>query len=333
MLACLLCLCAHARAADAANTVTVLLAGDMMFDRGVHAQMQRHGGDYIFSGITDLLHSADFVAGNLECPLTDADDPRQARVVFRCEPSAAALMADAGFHAVTLANNHILDQGAAGVEDTLKHLADAGLGAAGTSLEPWIQEINGVRVGLLAFVTPDVAGDLPEGPGPVVATEQVVTDAVTAARQNCDVLIVSFHWGREYKPTPIPAQRDLARAAAHAGADLIFGHHPHVLQPVEMIPIDCRAGTPIPAAATNSSQTSNGGNRRSRPTTKKCPDVPVIYSLGNFVFDQREPERNRGAMVRAVFSKGGIEELSLLPVAIERCRPAPAPNIKPLDLF
>lgn len=260
----------------------------MHFDRGVRAAMRRYGGDYVFANVADTLRAADLAIGNLECPITDRNSPRHARVVFRCDPAAAQLMADAGIDAVSIANNHIFDQGEAGLLDTITNLQNAGMGAAGAGLvpeaamQPWTAERNGIRFCFLAFAEPFLVS----APGAASATVENVTRAVADAARQCDIVIVSFHWGLEFSHFAAQEQKALARAAADAGADLVFGHHPHVLQPHETI------GKTLAA-----------------------------YSLGNFVFDPRVTDSNESVILSATFSKQGLESYKFIPVVIENDRP------------
>lgn len=284
----LLITCMRSSAIAQEPTATVLLFGDMHFDRGVRAAMLRYGNDYVFENVADTLRAADLAIGNLECPVTDRNSPRHARVVFRCDPAAAKIMADAGIDAVSIANNHIFDQGEQGLADTITNLTAAGVGAAGAGLtpeqamRPWKAECNGIRFCLLAFAEPFLIA----APGAAPATEENVTRAVADAARQCDIVIVSFHWGLEFSSFATQDQKALARAAVDAGADLVFGHHPHVLQPHETI-----------------------------------NHTLVAYSLGNFVFDPRVTDSNESVILSATFSKQGLESYEFIPVAIENARP------------
>lgn len=294
-IACLCGACAYAQE-EPARAFTLAAVGDILFDRGVRAEIERHGADSIFSEVAGVLSGADAAVGNLECPLTHRHEPRPMRFVFRCDPVHAATLASAGFDAVTLANNHILDQGRGGVLDTIAHLRAAGVQPVGAgpdavaARQPVIIERNGVRAALLAFVDMPIEGAPPleDRPGPAMAAgADTVRDAVRGARELADVVVVFFHWGVEFSGRPVRAQRELARAAADAGAALIIGHHPHALQPWERM----------------------GG-------------ALVAYSLGNFVFDQgARPRASQSAILLATLTPQGVADFEFLPVSIVNARP------------
>lgn len=289
----------RAAPADETRSVTLAAVGDILFDRGVREEIERRGADTVFAEVRAILSSADIAAGNLECPLTDRHEPRPMRYVFRCDPARAATLAAAGFDAVTLANNHILDQGRGGLLDTIEHLHAAGVTPVGAgpdavaARQPVIVERNGMRLALLAFLDMPIEGAvyLEDMPGPATAgSADAVREAVRDAREQADAVVVFFHWGVEFSARPARAQRELARAAADAGASLVIGHHPHVLQPWE-----------------------------------RMGDTLVVYSLGNFVFDQgSRPSASQSAILLATLTSQGVEHFEFVPVSIINTRPYPA---------
>lgn len=247
--------------------VTVCAVGDVMLARGVGRQIERAGAPSLLKRARPLLHG-DIVLGNLECCL--CDKPLVTKHRHRLRASPWSVQALEGFTHLTLANNHAEDCGAAGLLDTVQCLEKAGIGWADCR-NPAVAVDK--RFTLLAF-------DAAKSPAAEMARQ--VRAATTP------IVIVSIHWGIEYDHHPTPAQRKLASELAAAGADLIVGHGPHVLQPVE------RLGESL-----------------------------VAYSLGNFVFDDCRPGPSLTAVLRCLLAPDGPREVRLIPMKIERCSPRP----------
>jgi hypothetical protein len=170
---------------------------------------------------------------NLESPLTNRG-PVGTKSVHLISPVEHAIaMKDAGIVAVHIANNHMLDAGLAGLEDTLKALSEVGIHPIGRldkdgKSSPALMEVDSIRttiIGYGEYCTPPLAG----------IDVEAMRARVSELRPECDRLVVSLHWGIEYVDRPSPAQRRIARALIYAGADLIVGHHPHVASGVERI--------------------------------------------------------------------------------------------------
>jgi hypothetical protein len=263
---------------------TLLAVGDVMLGRGVRAEPDP------FAGVAGWLHTADLILGNFEGVIADLDSGSPPPGYdLRMPETAAAQLRAAGFDVVGLANNHSLDLGPAGLEHTTAQLTAAGLTVIGarsdraTAAQPTIHTINEIRLALLAFnAVPDPVGqDAILLPGWTRADWDLETAVatVTAARTQADAVIVSIHWGYEYQRRADPAQRRMAEALLEAGADLIVGHHPHIVQ-----------------------ETAVQSGRF------------VAYSLGNFVFDQGQGDTGQGLALRAVFDAGGLLGVQALPV-------------------
>ena len=244
-------------AVAAPRRVTVGLVGDLMFARDVVTLMQLNGSGYPFERVMPLVTEIDLLVGNLEGTFTDRGQRLDKYYTFRAPPELAVALRDAGFDAVSLANNHAVDFGPVGLADTRQALDAVGVGHFGAgddaaaATRPLVVEAGGLRIALLGFsaVRSSVfAGN--SAPGVARASVDSVRAAVSAASRVADFVVVTLHFGREYAPLPTAEQRLLARAAADAGAALVAGHHTHVLQPWE------RRG-----------------------------DAVILYGLGNFVFD------------------------------------------------
>jgi len=294
----------HPHPARANGEITIAAVGDILLDRGVAREMAAHGWAAPFRGTAGILRSADIATGNLECPLADRAEKVVKPFCFRARPASAAALTYAGLDVLNVANNHTMDCGRDGLLETLSTLKGRGLrwcGGCDDEAEaeaPTIVTVRGIRVGFLGFCE-----FIPEGvflradrPSIAFASEENVLRVVTAARRQCDVLVCEFHWGVEHTQWPTERQRRLARIAAGAGADLILGHHPHVLQGLEVI---------------------HSHGRRTL----------VIYSLGNFVFDQglglNRPEVAT-VILECRLGKGGIRSAGFVPARIIDCSPRSA---------
>jgi len=275
------------QALDAREVVVELIAvGDVMLGRDIASVSDP------LSGITPWLRSADLALGNLECIIAEGGTARPGPYRLRAPSSAATVLGDAGFDLLGLANNHALDYGPEGLAETVARLHEAGIatmgagpGAAGAA-QPVMRDVGGLRLAFLAFNTVADPDDRPEAGGwtRAIWDEAEAVNAIAAARAAADgqvplAIIVSIHWGYEYELRPDPAQRDAARAMLDAGADLVIGHHPHVVQ-----------GTEVRA----------GGF--------------VAYSLGNLVFDQQQGETRQGLALRVIFDREGLRAVQALPV-------------------
>ncbi|MPZ99378.1 MAG: hypothetical protein GEU80_08595 [Dehalococcoidia bacterium] len=238
------------------RSVTLAAVGDLMLDRDVEALMLEHGAGYPFERVLPLLE-ADLLVGNLEGTFTERWEGLDKFYTFNTAPELADGLALAGFDGVSLANNHATDYGVEGLRDTLETLeaADVGVFGAGAGRDsaeaPLLLEANGLTVALLGFSDIDetiFADDA--SMGVAKAEVEAIGERVEQARSQADFVVVMLHAGTEYVREPTSRQRELARSAIDAGAGVVVGHHPHVVQPWE-----------------------------------RYRDGIILYSLGNFVFD------------------------------------------------
>jgi poly-gamma-glutamate synthesis protein (capsule biosynthesis protein) len=304
-------------------TLDLRAVGDVMLARGVARNAERLGATALLADSRPLL-AGDLTLGNLESPLTTASAPaRPGPYRLLAPPAHVAALASAGFDLLGLANNHALDAGAEGLAETLATLREAGIVAAGAGpgeaagLAPVMLNARGLRVAVLAFndvrdptdgrgglapaddhawPNPDFADCPPDAercPQGRAWLSVRALEAVTAARAEADAVVVLVHWGVEYAAEPGVRQRAWAARLVAAGADLVLGAHPHVLQPVESLASGERAGI-------------------------------VTYSLGNFLFDgPANPALSSGAVLRALLDREGVALLAVAPVATAGGRPHP----------
>lgn len=270
-----------------------------MLSRNVAKKIKSHNDfNYPFLKTRDYLKSGDLVFGNLESPITPGREIQTGEIVFRADPGVETALAETGFSVFSLANNHTPNFGEKGLKDTFKYLDQAGIKYAGAGENeeeagsPVYLERKGIKFAFLAYNAPDV---VPESyfannshAGTALMDIPKMTKSVSEAKQKADFVIVSMHAGNEYVQKPNQSQINFAHAAVDAGAELVIGHHPHVIQTVE-----------------------------------KYKDKYIFYSLGNFVFDQMWSEATReGVIAKLIFNKDGITKIEFTPVLIEDyCQP------------
>ena len=267
--------------------VTFAVAGDVIPHEPVRAAAaaaaangdptNSQGWGALFSDVSDVFHGVDFGFVNMETPVAPAHSKGSKPFMFDAPVALIEGLKASGIKIVSFANNHVMDQGWSGFAETREHLRDEGMLFAGSGdtvaqiWQPVITEANGIKVGWLGMTrwlngnrNPD-KDDQPhvnffpypgEAGGAQGMDEAGGLDAVKRARAQCDLLVVSIHWGIEYAPAPRPEDVETAHRILEAGATVVVGHHPHVLQPVETY------------------KTQDGRN------------AVIFYSLGNFLSNQ-----------------------------------------------
>jgi len=286
----------------AASTVTLVAVGDVLLDRGVARALACTTPQEALQAVAPVLRGADIAFCNLECPIVSQPDPLPKLHRFAASPDLASVLTHCGFDIVSLANNHTMDCGKRGLVETMNQLRQLGIAFCGAGVTrrnahlPTILNKNGLRVAFLAYsqFPPEGIVRLPGAPTVALLREGSLREEISRARRRADVVVVSLHWGREFTSQPTAQQRQLANQAAAAGADLILGHHPHVLQPVEFL--------------------ERGSGRK----------AVVAYSLGNFMFDSRRPKSDETVILECELTSAGIRRARTYPVRIEGCLPKPA---------
>jgi poly-gamma-glutamate synthesis protein (capsule biosynthesis protein) len=274
-----------------ATSVKIVAGGDVIGDRSIRTIIANQGGEAVFKGIAGILTKADLALVNLETPLTSGGDPQYWKdVVFKGDPRLAEAMADSGIDVVTMANNHAGDQGDSGLMDSIRHVRKAGLKVCGAGEDlsaarlPRFFTVDGVRVAFLGFtdVLPVGFPATSSSPGTSPGRSDVgaVKQAVRNAAKKADYVVVAWHWNYEFTTAPSYLESSEGKAMIDAGADLVIGHHPHVLQGV---------------------QAYHGGF--------------IAWSTGNLVFDHQSGSCAQTMLVRAEVSKKRIE-VDLIPLTI-----------------
>jgi len=219
--------------------------GDIILSSGYWEIASKAESLGVFGELKPLLAEADIALGNLEGPLTERPPVAPPwRFCLRGHPRYAGILRSVGFGVLDLANNHIMDYGWEGVEETLDVLSKAGIRTFGAGVNlaaartPLRMTIGAVNVAFLGYS--DVPVNLPifatpTRPGVAGAQISSMIRDIQAARQESDLVVVSLHWGQEMINCPSPRQRHMARQLIAAGASIILGHHPHVLQGIEQV--------------------------------------------------------------------------------------------------
>ncbi|MFA1712061.1 CapA family protein [Peribacillus frigoritolerans] len=286
--------------------LTMTMVGDVMMGRYVEEVTEKHGYEYPFRYMKPYFANSDYVSGNYEHTALkeDASNYKEADTPIRLNSNTSGVKAvkEAGFSVVSLANNHMMDYEEQGLLDTIDEFKSAdmhyvGVGSNTAEAKNSIDyaDVNGVRVATLAFTDvygkdavskSDKAGLLNSNPDLLF---EMIGKARDAKQGNADLVVVNMHWGQEYSTSTTDRQKDLAKAIIDAGADIIIGHHPHVLQSFDVY-----------------------------------KDGIIFYSLGNFIFDQGWTRTKDSAMVQYHLAEDGKATIDVVPLQIEEATPRPA---------
>jgi len=239
--------------------VSVVITGDIMLARSVGARIKASDGLFPFEGTAEALKSFDLRIGNLECVVSTLGNPQPKTYTFEAPLRAYDRLSAAGYQIVSVANNHSGDYGKAAFSDMLTHLPTYGItpvggGANRTEAHRLVTyQVRTTKIGILAYceIEPSSFAATASTPGHAWLEATAMKQDIAVARSQVDFLIVFTHWGVEYVLQENAHQRYMARLAVDAGADLVVGAHPHVVEPYEVY-----------------------------------HGKPIIYSLGNFVFDE-----------------------------------------------
>ncbi|MFZ4631928.1 MAG: CapA family protein, partial [Patescibacteria group bacterium] len=271
--------------------VELIFGGDVMLSRQVNTKIVKNNNySWPFLKIADFLKSADYTVVNLESPFSISEDYTvlTGSFLFKANPKAIEGLIHSGVDLVSLANNHTLNQGGKGLASTFKVLSDQGIkyiGAGNNKEEAHQGEIvimNNQKFGFLAYAYPDdgtVAGE--NSPGIANMNLEEMRSDIKRLKEQSAVVIVMMHAGTEYTRKPNQQQIVFARGAIDAGAEAVIGHHPHWAQTFELY-----------------------------------KDKPIIYSLGNLIFDQMWSQETRlGSLVKMTW-QDGWEKIELSPIKI-----------------
>jgi len=272
------------------DQIVLMAVGDIMLNRGVELKIKQNQENFNFPflKIKEYLNEADLIFGNLESVISDKGTNVGSIYSFRANPKTINGLTYAGFNIVSVANNHAFDYTRKALEDSLIRLKQAKISYVGAGFGAQeahsvvIKQINQTKIGFLAYnglgsrnwqATKDSSG--------IAWLDENIASDIKQAKAQTDILIVSMHFGDEYAKRPNGTQTYFAQLAIDSGADLVIGHHPHVIQPVE-----------------------------------KYKNKYIAYSLGNFVFDQPfSKETMKGLLLKVLIQNKEIKEV--IPVNIE----------------
>jgi poly-gamma-glutamate synthesis protein (capsule biosynthesis protein) len=267
---------------------TILFGGDTHFQWGIEELIEKEDALAPVREMQRTFEKADFRILNVETAITDKGEPAAGRShIFRASPGSIKTLTPLKLNLAILANNHAMDMGPEGLEDTRQNLRKAGILTAGVGANakeaslPVLFRIGDIR---FAVVAASAIGDermWADDKTPGIAKPEQILAQIQAARTLADHVIVSLHWGMEYNPYPMPDQRPLAQQFIQAGASAVIGHHPHVAQGIE--------------------------------TSK---NTVICYSLGNFLFGSSNPFQTDNMIVLMEFEakKPGVRGLRVIPI-------------------
>ncbi|NOQ68444.1 hypothetical protein GQ568_03305 [Patescibacteria group bacterium] len=276
---------------DVSDEVKMIAVGDIMLSREVERKMINNGDfKYPFLKTAEKTKTGDIIFGNLETSIINGRAIQNNEMVFRTDLRAVEGLVFAGFNVLSLANNHIMNFGKEGLESTIKILDENNILHIGAGMseeeiyKPVIKDIKGTKFAFLGFTYNFDQRKSSNGEIYGMANMSIakMEENVKKTKFKNDIVIVSMHAGTEYKISSSSFQENFARRAIDAGADLIIGHHPHVVQNVE-----------------------------------KYKQGYIIYSLGNFVFDQMWSDETRlGVIAEIIFKDKKVDSINFIPVKI-----------------
>ncbi|BCG58460.1 capsular polysaccharide biosynthesis protein [Paenibacillus sp. URB8-2] len=284
--------------AGASSDIRLVFAGDVLLDGYVGDQIAKYGVNYPFVKVAPVLKKADVAFANLETPVSTKGEAANKTFVFRSKPGTLAGLQYAGIDGVTVANNHILDYGQAGMLDTLSYLDKYGIGRTGAgrnteeAFRPYTKTVNGRKIAILGVsrVLSDSSWYAGKNkPGAASAyTPEPLLGKIKQSAQNNDFTVVYIHWNQEFKDYPEKYARTLAKQMIDSGADLIIGAHSHCLMGIEYY-----------------------------------KHKPIYYSLGNFVFNRstRGGEKTLDSVLANFQIAGNKLSASITPVKILHGQP------------
>lgn len=276
--------------------ISILATGDLYLGSRALPYLKKRKPSYPFSGIESYINNADLVIANLESPLTNHNEKYvEKKFLLKAPPSFADRIKDSGIDIVTLANNHTMDFGIKGLSDTIVSLDRVKLPYTGAGMDlrasrkPAVKVVNGVSIAVLAYnkTYPLEFYSKTLRPGTAPGYPSYIKKDVMEAKKLYDIVVVAFHWGGERVFKPRDYQKKLGRLAIDSGASLVIGHHPHIVQGVEVY-----------------------------------GEGLIFYSLGNYSFgfygNKNKPLE--GMLARVVFKVKGdsvtIKEKSIVPLNV-----------------
>lgn len=277
-----------------APEVRIMVVGDIMMhspiiSSGYNQQTKEYNYDSIFSEVKPIFSEADFVIGNLETPLAGEENGYSGYPRFNAPKEIAVALDNAGVDVLTTANNHSMDQWEKGIINTIDHLDEIGILHTGTfkseqdKTEPLILEANGIKIGIIANTYGTNGMPVPQDKPYLVnlLDMDAIKEEINILKENdVDYIMSMTHFGYEYHRLPSIEQISWSNALYDEGVDFILGSHPHVVQPLQIVKSD------------NSFSSDTG----------------TIYSLGNFLSNQKSGWKDYGVILDLTLQKDVITE-------------------------
>ncbi len=290
----------ESRLSPSEEAISLLFVGDIMLSRSVGEKIEEIGDyRYPFLESAEFLRQADLTFANLESPISARGRNQGSQYSFRADPRTVEGLTFAGFDVVSLANNHIWDWGSEALTDTVSILETNGIETVGAGRnyeeanQPVVKEVSGNKIAFLAYTNLYPEGLEAGESRPGISDFDSAQKKIVEAKEVADIVVVSLHWGDEYGSRSNQVQQTIGRSLVDAGADLVIGHHPHVIEEIE-----------------------------------PYGDGWIIYSLGNFVFDQNFSKATREGL--AVFAKVQQKKVVSLETIKVEISPAFQPSFSPL---
>jgi len=281
--------------------ITIAAVGDLMLGGRAEPFLKEFGPDYPFTDVMPFLSRADVVVGNLEFSISSRGIAAEnKKFTLRAGPIAAQALKQAGIRVATLANNHSMDFGPLALKDTLEVLDQNGILYTGAGMDlddarsPAVLKIKGKTIAFLSYsLTFPLEFYASAGrPGTAPGYAEFVKADIEKARPSADLVVVSFHWGAELMTTAKDYQVELGRQAIDWGADLVLGHHPHVLQELEVY-----------------------------------HGRLIAYSLGNFVFGSESDRTNSSMILLLTFQGKSLARVEAVPLDVNNYRVKYRPRV------
>lgn len=280
--------------------ISIVSVGDIMIGNHTMAYMERFGFQYPFAATASVIKKGDMALANLESAFTDDGTRFEKTFTFKVPPKYGVSLLESGIDVVTLANNHVLDYGLEGLNNTITLLDTIGIlhcGAGNTKYDaqqPAIFTANGFRVAVLGYsmTFPEEFFATNSSGGTNYPHEKNLVTNIQRCDTLADITVVTFHWGRESTNFPLSYQRKMAHRVIDLGADLVVGHHPHVLQGLEIYK-----------------------NRL------------IAYSLGNYAFSSYSTIARESMILRTCLNKNGLLYAKIYPMLVDNYKISFQPKI------
>lgn len=287
----------------------ITMTGDVMLSRYVTKDYMKKGNEYYFEHVDDVFSTSDLVLTNFESAVVNdltqdyRVDPRS-QINLAVDKEAIEKINESKINLLSLANNHIGDYGYKGLLETLEITKELDVSTVGLYENAkqdrlyYYEEIDGNKIAIVSasdvLNVKEYKPTLKDNHAGFISSwtqEDLLMDVIQEAKEEADVVIAYIHWGNEYISKISERQIDLSKRIVDAGADMIVGHHPHVLQEIS-----------------------------------QYKGVPIINSLGNFVFDQVQGDTSLSSLLSVHIEEGTIQKLYIRPLVIENSRPTKAKN-------